>query len=502
MPKFQFTTKPFKHQKECFDVSAEREAFALFGEMGTGKSKVFVDTGVYLHFAGEIDAIVLIAPKSMYHQWVMQPDDDEPGEWEKHAPKTLVKCSRRLLWRTGGGVRFNERTKNLLKPREGWIDFVVINTEQFSYDTGASQWLTKFLKARSGRVLLGVDESTLIKNTQSKRTKRIVALGGYANYRRILSGSAMANSPLDVFGQFKFLDAKILGSSFVNFRSRFAVLEEQYVANRSFKVVIGYRDTQYLRKLIIPHLYRTTKAECLDLPAKQYFAREVDVSGEQRALYNQLVSDAFVVLEKQGKLITAPYKLSQIMKQRQVLCGFIFDEEGVPHWLVDAKKNARLRVLFEYLDECLQEKVVIYTTFKPCVEMITSEIARRYNHPSSVRTWVGGRTPKQRKETQTWFNNDPEARWLVCTTSSVKYGLNLSASNVVYYDNDYDLDMRLQSEDRTHGIGRGKAHTPTVYTDLVHPNSVDTKIRDALIGKKNLSDEINGDKWREWLQPI
>ena len=67
---------------------------------------------------------------------------------------------------------------------------------------------------------------------------------------------------------------------------------------------------------------------------------------------------------------------------------------------------------------------------------------------------------------------------------------------MVYYSNTYDLEVRMQSEDRAHRIGQVNKVT---YVDILAENTVDEKIVKALRKKINLASAVMGESWREWL---
>ena len=77
------------------------------------------------------------------------------------------------------------------------------------------------------------------------------------------------------------------------------------------------------------------------------------------------------------------------------------------------------------------------------------------------------------------------------------YGLTLTAArNVIYYSNSYNLEVRLQSEDRAHRIGQGAKVT---YIDLIVKDSIDTMILGSLEGKVKISAKTLGEEVMKWL---
>ena len=95
------------------------------------------------------------------------------------------------------------------------------------------------------------------------------------------------------------------------------------------------------------------------------------------------------------------------------------------------------------------------------------------------------------------FQDDPRCRFMVGTPSTGGYGITLTAATtVIYYSNGYDLEKRLQSEDRAHRIGQQKSVT---YVDLICNETVDEKIVEALRKKINIASEVLGEELKSWI---
>ena len=184
--KYYFKTKPFKHQIDALDASHDKKYFALFMEMGTGKSKVLIDNIVHLYGRGEIDFALIIAPKGVYRNWVER-------EIPQHLPDDV--SHRVIRWVSNPNKEQEREIKSVKDAFEG-ITIFVMNVEIFSTVKGRNvgNWLAKRFGSRG---IVAVDESTTIKNTKSNRTKALVQLSKDFEYSRILTGSPVTNSPMD-----------------------------------------------------------------------------------------------------------------------------------------------------------------------------------------------------------------------------------------------------------------------------------------------------------------
>ena len=109
-----------------------------------------------------------------------------------------------------------------------------------------------------------------------------------------------------------------------------------------------------------------------------------------------------------------------------------------------------------------------------------------------------GLTPQdERQDNIRKFQSDPKCRFMVGTPSTGGYGITLTAANtVIYYSNGYDLEKRLQSEDRAHRIGQKKNVT---YIDIIAEKTVDEKIQKSLRKKINIASEVMGEELKAWI---
>ena len=117
--------------------------------------------------------------------------------------------------------------------------------------------------------------------------------------------------------------------------------------------------------------------------------------------------------------------------------------------------------------------------------------------PGSVVSYYGPTPQDERQDNIRKFQSDPKCRFMVGTPSTGGYGITLTAANtVIYYSNGYDLEKRLQSEDRAHRIGQKKNVT---YIDIIAEKTVDEKIQESLRKKINIASEVLGEELRAWI---
>ena len=282
---YKFKTEPYEHQLHALGASHNKENFALFMEMGTGKSKVLVDNIAMLYDRGKINAALIIAPKGVYRNWERQ---EIPTHMPEHVVYNIV------TWSPVTTKKQQEENRKLFKHDEQLTIFLM-NIEAFSTKKGMII-AQKFLLAH--QTLMAIDESTTIKSPTASRTKNVLKLRTYAKYRRILTGSPVTKSPLDLYTQCYFLDPFYLDfSSYYSFKNRYALMVDRNVGSHSFKLVTGYIRLDELNSKLNKFSYRVLKEDCLDLPEKVYMKRIVSLTPEQLKAYTEMKKHALTELE-------------------------------------------------------------------------------------------------------------------------------------------------------------------------------------------------------------
>jgi len=474
---YKFKTKPYAHQLKALEMSWKKEVFALFMEMGTGKSKVLLDNISMLYDKGKINGALIIAPKGVYKNWL---ESEIPTHLVDHIQKKAV------LWQALINKKQKAKLDTLFKS-EVDLHILIMNVEAFSTKKGLD-FAAKFLSCHNA--LVAIDESTTIKNPSAQRTKNIQRLSKLSKYRRILTGSPVTKSPLDLYTQCEFLDEYLLDfSSYYAFRTRYALMKTANFNGRSVQLVVGYRNLAELSETVKKFSYRVLKDDCLDLPPKTFMKRIIQLSPEQKRLYEQMKSMALAELN--GKMLTTFNAVTQIMRLQQITCGhFKADDDSIQEI-----KNNRITELMSVLEE-VEGKAVIWAHWRHDIATIVREIEEEY--PGSVMTYYGDTTPEDRQKAIREMQ-DPESkiRFLVGTPQTGGYGITLTgASTMIYYSNGYDLEKRQQSEARIDRIGQKK---PMTYIDILAEDTVDEKIVKALRKKVNIATQVMGEELKAWI---
>jgi len=474
---YKFKTKPYAHQLTALEKSWNKETFAYFMEMGTGKTKVLIDNLAMLYDKGKVDGALIIAPKGVVGTWYKQ-------ELPTHLPDHIENVT--VLWQPLITKKQQESLDELFGT-DNKLHILVMNVEALSTLKG-KKFASSFLNSHSS--MMAIDESTTIKNSSAKRTKNILELSSMAKYRRIMTGSPVTKNPLDLYSQCEFLSPWLLNfQSFYAFRNRYAEMKTIHARGRSIQVVNHFKNIGELSDKLKNFSYRVLKEDCLDLPDKIYIKRYVSLTPDQVRLYNQMKTAALAILN--GKQVTSVTVLTQLMRLHQITCGHFTADDGS----TQSVDSNRLNELMSVLDET-EGKAIIWANYQLSVGEIIQRIIKEHGEDSYVH-YYGLTSQEERQDNIRKFQEDPKCRFLIGTPQTGGYGITLTQANtVIYYSNGYDLEKRLQSEDRAHRIGQKKSVT---YVDLIAEKTVDEKIVKALRKKINIASEVMGEELKEWI---
>jgi len=474
---YKFKTKPYAHQLTALEKSWNKENFAYFMEMGTGKTKVLIDNVAMLYDKGKIDGALIIAPKGVVKTWYEQ---ELPTHLADHIENVSV------LWQANITKGQQEKLDSLFEI-DSALHILVMNVEALSTEKGV-KFASKFIN--SHKTLMAIDESTTIKTPTARRTKNIIKMGVNAKYKRIMTGSPITKNPLDLYTQCEFLDPWLLDfASYYAFRNRYAEMKTMHLRGRSIQVVAGFQNLGELSDKVKDFSYRVLKEDCLDLPPKNFVKRHITLTADQKRIYEQMKKHAIAMLNK--KVTTTVTVLTQLMRLHQITCGYVTADDGT----IQEVESNRLNELMSVLEET-EGKVIIWANYQFSVSDIIQKITKVYGPDSYVHYY--GLTPQEdRQDYIRKFQNDPKCRFIIGTPQTGGYGITLTQANtVVYYSNGYDLEKRLQSEDRAHRIGQKKNVT---YIDIIAEDTIDEKIVEALRSKIDIASQVMGEELKDWI---
>ena len=495
-----FKYPPMDHQKKALLLGRDMPYFAYLMDQGTGKTKVTIDDVAHNYREDRVDAMLVIAPNSVKTNWVMWECHKEFPEdmdaIEDHMAHDIPYTKGVWISQPNGAEKaewdeFLLQLNNQSTEKKSLV-ILTVNVDALNVER-CFDFLLQFVNAF--RTMIVVDESTRIKNRSSKRTKAAMELRSPCPLARILSGTPVIKRPLDSFAQFKFLDEDILGfGNFYSFRNHYSIM-----GGFKDKQVLSYKNLDELADSIASCSYRVTKDECLkNLPPKVYLKRRVKLAPAQLKAYAQLKKELFV--EWKDDRIEAPIVLTQLLRFQEIVGGYLpIIEDGVrtgTYELVTPEKNPKMTEVLEALDEVGDSQVIIWCRFTAEIEGMHALLlkkgykAEKFHGPTKERDRVSIRKRFARGDFQV----------IVAMASAGGIGIDefKAACYEFYLSNSYDTEQRVQSEDRAHRIG-SEIHENIFITDIIAPNTVDTKIIRTIRENLEISAQIMRDGWKNWL---
>lgn len=500
---YTFRTEPFAHQRTEFDATHDREYWGLLWEMGVAKTKVLIDTASWMWLQGKIDGVLILAPEGVHSQWI---NDEIPD----HMPLQVMDSLDSFIWSTSKADNkgFTENWDRFFKrPRAAGLSALTMTYDSLMTEKGA-QAAKKFLTSR--RVLLILDESTKIKSPGAKVTKRVLAMSKYAPYRRIANGTPVADSPYNCYAQVKFLNQTAwhhLGiKDFAAFETYFGVYERRELKvprmvnggrkkMTHFDHLVAYKNLADMAEVLAKHGSRLLKKDVFpNLPPKLFSKVYFDLTPKQRKAYTDLKEEYRTWLAD-GGLVTADLAIVRQTRLAQICSGYLpCDNEDDLTCLVEPKDNPRLNLLAETVED-IGGKFIVWARYDIDIDLIAAHL-RSLGIPTVQ--WDGRTSKSDRETAKARFRDPAGARaFLGKASSTAARGLNLQvADTVIYYNNSFVLDDRLQSEDRAHRPG---IHHPVKYIDLIGKSTIDGYIIDSLKKKRDVAAIVTGDLLDAWL---
>jgi len=494
--KYKFKTDPFHHQINALQETYGLDQSALYMEMGTGKSKIIIDTACSYYNGGIIDTLLITCPVSIRSNWLEQLKIHAPIKYEAMVCDPGTKKKERdiedfILTKT-------DKLKILI------LGIQSISQRSLNKPTGKSWRLAqKFMLCHSAMMV--IDEAHLIKNHDSNRSRNAVLLGLSAKKRMIATGTPIANGIMDLYMQFQFLSPDIVGiGDFYSFRNRYAIM-----GGYENKQIVGYDNVDELMDLIRPWVFQCTKEEVLpDLPDKLYTVRKVKMNPAQLNLYREIKKDRMAnlpALDPKGSNIQLIVEsiLAMNLALQQITGGFVTYAVEEPLLnprtasvkskrrrelveIVEFKNNPKIRELLSVLDEHRGKPTIIWARFRKEIADITLALESKFGEESVVQ-YHGGVSKEDRDENERAFKAG-EKQFFVANQATGGVGLTLNVANLsIYFSNDFNYIHRKQSEDRNHRIGQVYK---VLYVDIIVENSVDDLIIQAIENKQDLADFV------------
>jgi hypothetical protein len=461
-PTYRPKTKPYDHQIRALSKIGDKRFFGLFMEQGTGKTKTLIDWAGQLFSDGHITGALVVSKKGVHRQWI-----------ESEIPTHCNVDYRGEYWPVksiGDHLSAGAELK--------WMAF---NYDGIKTPNGLSA-AKQFCSMHKGRLLIICDESQEIKSSKSARHKALTELKPYSSHRALATGTPIAKDLTDEWAQMKWLEESIIGVRYLTaFRAEYCIM-----GGFEGRAVIGHKNMESFKRKVDPFTFRATKDEIGILP-KQYNEWRFDLTKPQLSLIKNLKDDLMAEIGS-GQTINVATAAVAINKFQQIAGGFLLDEDGIVHRLIEVEKNPRVIAAMEWI-EAGEGKAVIWARFREDMRILGEALS---SAGISFSEYHGGVNDKDRAEAVKSFMDPNGVQVFLANPQSAGTGLNLQGlcNRALYYSNSFNAIDRWQSEDRIHRIGTVGSVT---YTDLIGKRSTDLHIMRNLRQKKGISEMALGD---------
>lgn len=359
----------------------------------------------------------------------------------------------------------------------------ICGIETLSSSIRTCQQLLEMVK--KSKTFIIVDESTLIKNHQTLRSRHITQVARECPYRLILNGTPITRTAADLFSQWYLLDPRILGyNSFWSFSANHLEFDEKDPSR-----IVRALNTDYLAKKIEPYTYQCLKSDVIKLPDKISQVETFYMSDAQDEQYEECIQKLLTDLdEMQSESI---YQLFGALQS--VTSGFTIQIDSLRsnHSKVSrigfantAESNPRIKKLIDVIDSIGEDKALIFCTYTEEIKAVVSTLNKL--KPNCAVPFFGEINQKKRQKHIELFVSD--AQFLVANKTCGAFGLNLQfCHRIIFYSHDWNWGTRAQAEDRVHRFGQTE---DVVITDIVASGTIDISILKCLYRKEGLSDSF------------
>ena len=452
-------TVSMPHQVRCREKMAGKKVFALFLEMGAGKSKIALDYAGELYCAGKITGVLITSKRGPHSQFIIS-----------QAPLHLNCEWSGIVW------PFTEDQF----PKKG-LQIVSFNIDAIRTKRGMNV-ATAFCEQHKGRLLIICDESQDIKSAGSERHKAMLELKEYSSHRLVATGTPISVSLLDEKSQIDWLDNDIIG---VRYKTTFL---REYCITGGFagKQIIGYRNIDKFREKVDPYVFRVTQEEFGVMPPIEE-EWVIDLLPIQKKAIKQIKDDLEVTIN--NDTLDVATAIVAMTKIQQITSGFIKIENNKIHRFINVKENPRITAAVEWVQSGEKSKAIIWAVFQQDNKML----AERFIIEGISFSQLYGQTSSADREEAIRGFMDPEGpQVLIASQAVVGSGFNLQGlcNRALFYSNSYKYIDRVQAEARINRIGTIGIIT---NTDIIARGGIDRNIISNLKKKQGISQLALGD---------
>jgi len=490
MSKYPFRFGNFKHQSREFRKYRNKRARFLAWTMRTGKTKAMIDLACYAREKYNIDGVLVFAPNGVHETWVEEALPDHHWErvkfdaiaWETEMASISDRDSKPAKIRK---AEWQNRLSETIKHSPNLVWFTVGSDSMIH---PAARKAINLFRLKRKKFLVIFDEAHDFRQPGAKRTKMARAISKKAMIVRNLSGTSTLNNPLHAYSQYGLLKDKFFGrKTFQSFKKKYATYVTQHKRNGDkYPKLEGFKNLEDLRDRMAKATSYVRREDCEDLPPTTTVNRYVEMTDKQQRIYDRTLREFLIDIEKGGE-VSVGENTMRMIKLQQVLSGYLIDEYGDVHDVVDRDHNPRIKALMSEIT-FTPGKSIVWCQYRQDIKRVAE--ALRELQIGFVE-YHGGVSRAQRKINRKEFKTSKYANVFLGQPAAGGVGLNLTpATDMFHYSHTWNSIIRLQSDERatvTGGISVG-------ITNLVMRDTVDEYILERIRKNVNVFDFLEGRK--------
>ena len=455
---FKMKTKPWEHQLKALEYLIDRDTAALYTKPGSGKTKIMIDLIVNRDFK----RVLVVAPKKPCDVW--------PPQFILHAglgSDTVIPLHS-LSWE-----QKQEKLKWAMEqPQDKQLVFIV------NYDSVWRNPLDRMLFYKKLNLDCVIcDESHRIKSPGSKCSRFLARLGKIVPHRYLLTGTPLAENPMDVYAQYRFLDPGIFGTNYYAFCDQYQNVDPYLTAKIGHTILDRrqpYKNLAVLQEKMFSCAFYMKST--VKLPKTTRMVVKIPMDAKTEAVYKELAKEG--ALEMGEGFMTVNNVLAMTMRKQQVTSGYIPLEYDDGSKELKRISTYRRTFLYKFLKGIPEEEpVVIFAKFRKdlySIRKVAERLGCGYSEVSgaedTLAEWKAGKT-----------------RIIGVQYGSGSEGIDLTRSHIcIFYSLDHSLGKYDQARKRVHRPGQ---ESPCLYYHFVATMSsgktVDQEILQCWKDKEN-----------------
>lgn len=450
------STKLLPHQKAACRIAEIYDKFAFFYDTGTGKTVLALDI-ITSKFKEKKAKFLIICPKPIIQTAWM---DDQKNFYPDM--KLVPLCQNVTLKQY---LDINRRW-NKLEGRSVFDDYLYYEDWQSGSKTSQIKHIRAVIMGKANHYIVNpesfirnielykllnvdgviIDESSILKNYSSKISRAIREFTVDCKFVYLLSGKPAPNNSMEYFSQMKVVAPDDFTISYDTFKNKY------YTSDNGHLVCKSAESEKEVSNLIAKHSIIVSKEECLSLPETSHMVRKISLDKEIMRMYQSMYRDYFLAIEiqekeskKQNKIYNVNNKLASLMKLRQLVSGFIIDNEGIASQVHKKKEEELLNVL----SEIGNEQVIIWCQFK--YEIVTLKKLLEEIGKIVVTAY----SDTKDKDQSICLFKEKKADIIIAHPKTLQYGVTfVNCKYSIYYSMSYSFEEYYQSHDRIYRYGQ------------------------------------------------